>query len=272
MWISRTGIVASSGGSMDADALAFITAATITDNTQKSAVNKLVKDLKTANVWTKMKAVYPFVGGTDASHKYNLKDARDLDAAYRLVFNGGGTHSATGYLPNGTTSYADTKLIPSSILTSSNLHISYYSRTDSVLPDMMGLQDDNVNNGSQIYFQANKTTDIYSAINTDANRINVSSTNTTGYYVVSRITSTNLKAYKNGSQVGSNVSNSTSYSANIPMYLGAFNYKPPGGASLIQYGNKECAFASIGDGLTSAEATAFYNAVNSFQVALSRNV
>ena len=259
-------------GGWDTDALAFITASAITDNTQKSAVNQLVKDLKTANVWSKMKALYPMVGGTDASHKYNLKDPRDLDAAYRLVFNGGGTHSATGYLPNGTTSYADTKLIPSSILTSSNLHISYYSRTDSVLPDMMGLQDDDVNNGSQIYFQANKTTDIYSAINTDANRINVSSTNTTGYYVVSRITSTNLKAYKNGSQVGSNVSNSTSYSANIPMYLGAFNYKYPGGASVIQYGNKECAFASIGDGLTSAEATALSTAVQNFNTTLGRQV
>jgi hypothetical protein len=40
----------------------------------------------------------------------------------------------------------------------------------------------------------------------------------------------------------------------------------------LYYSSKQCAFASIGDGLTDAEALAFYNAVNAFQVTLGRNV
>ncbi len=41
----------------DADAQAFITAAGITDNTQKSAIETLVTDLKGYGIWTKMSAL-----------------------------------------------------------------------------------------------------------------------------------------------------------------------------------------------------------------------
>ena len=98
------------GAAIDTDAQAFITAAGIINATQQSAVNQLVLDLKSANIWTKIKAAYPMVGGTATSCKFNLKDARDLDAAYRLVFSGGGTFSSNGYLPNGTNAYANTFL------------------------------------------------------------------------------------------------------------------------------------------------------------------
>jgi hypothetical protein len=49
---------------VDADAQAFITAAAITDPTQQAAINTLVVDLKGYNVWSKMKAIYPFLGST----------------------------------------------------------------------------------------------------------------------------------------------------------------------------------------------------------------
>ena len=100
--------IPSSGGSVDPDAQAFITAAGITDPTQQSAINTLVVGLKADNLWTSMQAIYPFVGGTASSHKYNLKDPRDLDAAKRLVFNGGWTHNADGITGNGVNTYAET--------------------------------------------------------------------------------------------------------------------------------------------------------------------
>ena len=123
--------VAAGGAGTDADAQAFITAAAITDATQQSAINTLVVDLKTYGIWTKMKAMYPFVGGTASAHKFNLKDPRDLNAAFRLVFSGGWTHNSNGALPNGTNGYADTFLTPSTSLLQNSSHISYYSRTQS---------------------------------------------------------------------------------------------------------------------------------------------
>jgi hypothetical protein len=77
----RNGVVTQVVNAVDADATAFIAAAGITNLTQAAAISTLVDDLKTYGLWTKMKALYPFVGGSAASHKFNLKDPRDLDAA-----------------------------------------------------------------------------------------------------------------------------------------------------------------------------------------------
>lgn len=92
----------------DPNAAAFIAAAGITNPTQQNAINTLVLSLKSASLWTPMVAGYPIVGGTADSHKINLKDPRDLDAAFRLSFGGGWTHNASGMTGNGTTNFADT--------------------------------------------------------------------------------------------------------------------------------------------------------------------
>jgi hypothetical protein len=128
----------SGGTPVDPDAQAFITAAAITNPTQQSAVNQLVVDLKGYGVWSKMKALYPFVGGTASQHKFNLKDPRDLDAAFRLVFNGGWTHSSTGALPNGTNAFADTKLNAFTLpLNQNSTSFSAYSRTQTAPSNQM---------------------------------------------------------------------------------------------------------------------------------------
>ena len=268
MWIARTGIVASSGGSMDADALAFITAATITDNTQKSAVNQLVTDLKTANIWTKMKAIYPFVGGTASQHKFNLKDARDLDAAYRLTFSGGGTHSSTGYAGNASNAWANTYLNAQSVLTNSNLHLSFYSRTAStavaysseILVDMtygtgaswLALRTNNKIAGAS-YFSAGND-----AINALTGLI------FPGFVIGSETSSTLRKFYHNGGAIATN----TSYDVNaLPnAYVTLLGYSA--GAN----SGNETAFASIGDGLSDIEAVALSIAVLNFNTTLGRQV
>ena len=273
MILANHGIVSSSGGaiSYDADAFAFMTAASITDNTQKTAINTLVTDLKTYNIWTKMKALYPFVGGSAASHKFNLKDPRDLDAAYRLTFNGGWTHSSTGALPNGTTAYANLFLTPATDVTSLS-HLSYYSRVDSTNGEMFYSQDDFTSYTAQFYISGNKTSDVFSMSNLDTSRVVNSSASTLGMYIASRTSSTSLKGYKNGSLVGTDTSISSGSLPNIPIYLGASNYRAFGGTTTIYYGNKECAFASIGNGLTDTEASNLYTAVQNYNTTLNRNV
>ena len=116
MFLATNGILARSSGGVDPDAQAFITAAGITDPTQQSAINTLVTDLKGYNIWTKFKAIYPIVGGSASSHKFNLKDPRDLDAAFRLNYAIGVNHSSNGMVSNGTSGYADTFLRPATHL------------------------------------------------------------------------------------------------------------------------------------------------------------
>jgi len=120
------------GVAYDPDAQAFFTASGLTGATNLNAVNQLVLDLKAASIWTKMKAIYCFVGGTAALHKWNLKDPQDLDTAYRLTFIGGWTHNSTGALANGINGYANTFLIPSTNIGSTIAIGSYNSNITSV--------------------------------------------------------------------------------------------------------------------------------------------
>lgn len=255
----------------DPDANAFISAAGLTDATQKNAINQLVVDLKAYNIWSKMKAIYPFVGGTADTHKWNLKDARDLDAAYRLVFAGGITHSSTGVLFNGTTGYGDTKLKPS-ILTQDDTHLSIYSRTNNnpEAIDIGAAVGAGFNPRFLIQLRYGATdlfaTDMYES---STARVSSTNTNSTGFYVSTRTANNVFKAFKNNAQIGSTNTGASGTLSNVTnnVYIGALN-----GVSIFGYSSREYAFASIGDGLTDTEATDLYTAVNTFQTTLSRNV
>ena len=85
----------SSGNASD-DAQAFFVASGITDFTQQTAINYLVDNLKNEGLWTKMKVIYPLVGGNATAHALNLKNT----ALYPLTFSGI-THSSAGI--SGTT-------------------------------------------------------------------------------------------------------------------------------------------------------------------------
>ena len=71
--LSAAGLTDIVGLTTDADAQAFITAAAITDPTQQTAINNLVVGMKADGTWTKMKAIYPFVGGTASTTNTTLK-------------------------------------------------------------------------------------------------------------------------------------------------------------------------------------------------------
>lgn len=110
--VGKSGGVAPTPPSYDSDAQAFFTAVegggdSLT-TTEKDATNQLVLDLKAASLFNVFDAFYPFVGGTATAHKWNLLDPQDTDAAYRMTFLGGMTHSSTGIRGNGTNSVGNT--------------------------------------------------------------------------------------------------------------------------------------------------------------------
>ena len=256
--------VAAGGAGTDADAQAFITAAAITDATQQSAINTLVTDLKTYGVWTKMKAIYPFVGGTASAHKFNRKDPADTDAAFRLVFSGGWTHSSTGALPNGINAFANTYLFPNSNLTANNTHLSYYSRTNITGVTSMDIGSHWAPGRLQmtLAYNSNFESDQY---NFSTGRVTTSITDTRGFFISSRINSTTHKAFRNSVQLGST---NTGSPGTIPS--GIENVRIGGGNGF--WSSRQTAFASIGVGLTDTEAANVYTAVQAYQTTLSRNV
>jgi hypothetical protein len=252
-------------GGNDADAQAFITASGIS-GTNATATNQLVLDLKAANIWTKMKAVYPMVGGTATSCKWNLVNPVDSNAAFRLVFSGGGTFSSAGYLPNGTNAYGNTFLTPSINLSLNNASLSIYSRTNNTsLGFDIGVR--NTISGSDVTLTMYAGGALVGRINTYADYASIPLTNTLGFIQSTRVGINSQKVFKNATSSTSTITTSTA-AVSFVMLIGALNQN----GTATFFNNKEIAFASIGDGLTDTEALAFYNAVNSFQVTLGRNV
>ena len=259
----------------DLDAKQFMYATGISNNQIKDAIYRLCIDLKMAGIFTKCNAIYPFVGGTATTHRFNLIDPRDLNAAFRLQFFGGGTHSANGYQPNGTNGYANTFLSPQGNQSLTSGHFSIYSRTSIASISQFGgsgVRNQTTSLGAQLCLRRldNARFCVMWDENTGGVVVGTTETNAQGFYLNSRIANNNLVYYKNGSSIGSNTTAQTASSlSSFNYYLAAINESNAIGAT---YDNKQIAFSSIGAGLTSTEAATYNSIVNNFQVTLNRNV
>jgi hypothetical protein len=261
--------------SLDPDAAAFLSAAGITDPTISSAINTLVVDLKAASIWSKMKAVYPFVGGTASTHKWNLLNPVDTDAAFRLTFSGGWTHSANGALPNGTNGYANTHIISNISFNNTTFSaVGYYSRSNTATTSSEYDCGSFGSGNPQLQLILRRSTNFrYFASDTPTGCTyrgagDTSSTDGRGFFIGTQ-QGTDARLFVNGVNVTSN-----NYATvgliinNLKNYIGALNV----GGSPLSYGNKECAFWFASTTLTNSEAVAFNTAVNTFQTTLGRNV
>ena len=275
MILSTHGIIGSSVtvASGDADALAFFTAAGITDTTQKSAVNTLVTDLKAANIWTKMKALYPFVGGTAAQHRFNLKDPRTVSAAFYLDFIGGMTHSSLGVIPNGTTSYANPFFTGTTFTSVNNAHISYYSQTSTetnVNATEAGCYDSVDKEVALIIRRPNSMS--YGVLFNETYYTSGTNTDARGLSLISRTANNSLKHYKNNTifSTATGINASSSLPSNNVFLFTSGNLT--NNADGLFATNKISSFISLGDGLTDTEAANFYTAVQNYNTTLNRQV
>jgi hypothetical protein len=250
------------GGGIDPDAQAFITAAAITDPTQQTAINQLVIDLKGYSIWSKMKALYPFVGGTSTSTSYNLKNT----AQFQISWIGGVTSSANGVQFGGVNGYGDTGLNENSVMTLNNEHISVYSRTnsDGLFCDIGVTQ---ISPASETNIFAKYLNGFYPRVH-DANAGVSNTISSLGLFISNRVASNQIRAFQNN-VLKTISSTSSGLKVNRNFFIGAVS-SAAGNATL--YSNRQLAFSSIGDGLTDTEAANFYTAVQAFQTTLGRSI
>ena len=265
MILASHGLIASQIASFDADAVAFFgrvtTAGGSLSATEKAAVNTLVVDMKAAGIWSGMKAIYPMVGASAAACAQNLKSS-----SFTGTFTSGWTFASTGVTGNGTSAYFDTNFNQSSNLTPSNNHISLYSRTDinSVVVDC-GITNNVTHSFSQLLLRSGGN----ATFENGSQKITPSTANSLGLYTGSALTA-GINLYKNGSSISSSTAAQTRTMFNNDIYIGATNESS---SNLpFYFSARQFAFASIGDGLTSTEASNFYTAVQAFQTTLSRQV
>lgn len=270
--VTATNIVGSASATsnsltiLDANASAFLTAAAITDATITGAVNKLVVDLKGYNIYNKFTALYPYVGGTATTHKFNLINPLDTNAAFRILWVGGVTHNANGVTGNGTNGYGETYIQPSTNLILNSSHIAFWSKTNSQNANAeMGVVDGSLNAGIRVITR-NASNQTQYQVNDNASTLLTSVTDSSGFYCASRTASNSRKLYKNGTAIITNTTASTTRTtATIPV-LGQKTFNNTMNAYLA----KTHSFASAGEGFNDTEAANFYTAVNLFQTTLGR--
>ena len=250
------------GKSYDLNAAEFFNATQILTPVQKQAVNDLVKDLKNYGIWSKMKAIYPMVGQNSVSSSFeiNLKDT----TTFRGIFSGSWTFTSTGAKPDGSTAYMDTGLVPSTTIGNYNAHASFYSRTNNAGGVDIGAYQGAGNFYASAYY-SNGNRNFLQRGDTDG--VTYTPTKYTGCFVWNAPNQSLATTYEDGVLKGQNTTTTSQIRPTVSVTISAFN---AGTKSL--FSSRECAFASIGDGLTETEAINLSTAIQRFQTTLGRQV
>jgi hypothetical protein len=262
----------------DPNAQAFITATGISGS-NATAINTLVLDLKSAGVWTKLIAAYPFIGGTADSNKYNLMNPVNSDAAFRLTYTSQAgtsiTHSASGFeVKNNTTNgaYAVTYLSPSTTGSLTSQHMSLYvnsNNTQTVSDSVQAGAFVTNGLGSVLMMSKSPSTSNKFIARLENDPLIQGSTSTTeaGFYVATRNATTG-SLYRNGGAAEATVSTTAGTLPNINIWIGCLNFQNS------VYGPVWSTFAwfSYGAGLSATETADMYTAIQTYQTTLGRQV
>jgi len=156
-------------------------------------VDYIVSNMKAIGTWDLCNAVYGFVGGTAASHKWNWKNPIDTDAAFRATFINT-SHTTNGLVFSGN-GYANTFFNPSihSVTDASIIHYtkSYTSGVENgLLSSVLGVVKRFASTHLSGNFFSQFKTNTYSVASTITTGVKISSTNTSG-----------IKAYLRGQKV-----------------------------------------------------------------------
>lgn len=242
----------------DSNAQSYITAAGITQSFQQWAVNELIIEMKRNNIWSSMVAVYPFLGGSSASHSWNAVNTN----LYRLSFTNGWTHSSTGAFSNGANGvYARANgLTPSQVL-SGSIHFSLYARRQTKNGYTMGFSSATIEN-HLIPVYTNATS--YAVFGTiPAGFVTSTGQTAPGFWIGNNLGGT-TSLFKNGTTLSSGARTLAFATQSILLSTKDNNF--------VDASATEFAFASVGTGLIAASQSILWNLINEYQLKLARRV
>ena len=240
---------------------AFATATGITDTTILNALNTFDTGLISNGLATKMKALYPFVGGTSNTHKYNFMDARDLDIAFRLSIFGGWTHTSKGIVGSATNNYANTNLNALTHISASDNSFSVYKQNNETIYECYirvgPVTSTSITTSELFYWYGNN---YFMSSGTAEKSASISGR---GFYMVNRNINT-LSLFKNTTKTSFTDSFTTQYNG---------NYIIGNGSDVGNYTtNNTLSFIHIGQNLSDSEQVIFYNLIQALQTTLGRAV
>ncbi|NOS70050.1 MAG: hypothetical protein HOP33_08975 [Verrucomicrobia bacterium] len=246
----------------DADAANFFLATGLSSAPQKMAVNNLITGMKNNGLWTKMQAVYPFVGGSSVTHAINAVNTNN----FKITWSGTVTHDANGITGNGTTGYGDTAYTPGTSGAQNNAHYSFYCRTTSPSGMFLGVADGSGNKRVSMSTSAgNIPTRINNATATGSCQPSAGG-DYRGFFVVSRSSSTAVATTSKGTELPCSLTSDGLATTTVTILADHWV-----GFAPDTWSTANCAFASIGTSLSTAEAAMLKTLVDKYETALGRN-
>ena len=266
-------------GGLDADAAAFISLSGITNATQITAINNIYKDFKgvgannsTYNFYTRLTAFWLFVGTTTANIKYNGKTPSESNT-YNLAFSGTApTINSNGCKFNGTNGFADT-FVPQNIISNSANGMSVYFRENTKRNEVqIGYVNRSTFDATEIGM-AWALNDKAIIGNKSGQQFGANTyTNVNGLIRLNRHSGSAYRLYRNGSQIELITATAVTDNNTNTIVIGGERWTT--GNVVANYSDKTFCYADImlSSSLSVAEELVYYNCIQAFQTALSRNV
>ena len=244
------------------------------DSTISAATNTLFTSLKSNGLYTKMRVMYPMLGGVADSVKFNALNPLNTNGAFRLTYNGGGTYSydASGLTINNAdlfgTSFANTYFNASTQFSANSLTTGIYlfnqratsansfwfGAYEGATPErFLSIEWDSVNNGGEIFSRANKI-----------NQTGLTYGNIRGQWTLGNDGTNNYFRF-NGASIGTGTDTTARPNGNI--YLGTLNL----GGSGYRGVHARFQFFYVSTYLSPSEAATIEGIINTFQTSLGRN-
>lgn len=267
------GVMASSmqTASVDSVAQLFITNTGITNPTLQTAINTLVVQLKDSGLWTKFYAIYPIAGSSATQHSYNLVDPRALYSNYYMQFSPTGwTHDSTGMTPDGTSAWADTKFVPTT-LSNDDGSLGYYSASNNASLSGIGTSI-GCNQAYDIFLMNVKSSSTQGlfAMGGATNGIQYFNIADSRGLFISSANGVNTRSmYLNG--VALTADSTSSAAGTIRSSQSVFIGANHNTGAINNFDNHKCIFAFISKGLSAAEVATLSNIINAYETAIGRN-
>jgi hypothetical protein len=247
----------------------YAKAANINDTTVINTLDTFVSQLQSNNLYSKFYALYPLLGASADSCKWNLITTSSFTLNYTGSFN----FTNTGISGSGTTSNINTSFTPSvnSADWATNNSFGVYVNTNVTGGYDMGAESPTPPSAANAdtYLISRFTDDTARFFNSSS--LNVASTDSRGFWFgcISGSSGTNMNLYKNGTSVASKAS-PTTYTITQPLYFTANNLGP--GFNANENSKRQYSLAFIARAFNSTEAATLYTIVQNFQTSLGRNV
>ena len=206
----------------DSLAVDYFTRAGITDPNEKKVVNTFVLSCRgNTNIWTALQGglVYLVSPTSYGASLHNL-----MSSSFLANTTVAPAHSTNGWQPDGVTQFLKTGLIPSTTLTEDSHTTIIYSRTDVAVATSRifgAIQGATTRINGAV--RGNTDLAVFSCYNS-ANAMVPASTNGSGYFTFTILSSTSRLIRRNGASLGTDATDiSASNRPNVEMYLLAQN-------------------------------------------------